>query len=141
MEPVEPVGPAPLQGAPLTEEWFIQQKKLLKQAKMESSEASEAGDVYTPSSQAAKIALDKYTAFTELMRMNLQGLDKNSAQYLSKATAKLVSTALENEYGKKLVENPGYPQMEALIAKKILANPDHTQIIKDFLELLTETTE
>jgi hypothetical protein len=141
MEPLEPVGTSPLQGAPITEEWFIQQKKLLKQAKMESSQAAEAEDIYTPSSQAAKIALDKYTAFTELMRINLQGLDKNSAQYLSKATTKLVATALENEYGKKLMENPGYPQMEALIAKKILANPEHTQIIKDFLELLNETQE
>jgi hypothetical protein len=139
MEPLEPIGPPPVQGAFLTEEWLIQQKKLLKQAKMEASETLPAEDVYTPSSQAAKISQDKYTAFAELMRLNLQGLDKNSSQYLHKAITRLVSTALGNEFGKKLLQDPAYPQMEALIANKILNNPAHTEIIKDFLELLSDT--
>jgi hypothetical protein len=140
MDPIDPAKLQPKPGgiAPLTEEWFLQQKKMLKQAKMESTQAPvESHDMFSLSPEAAgQLPQDKYESFLEAAKNNILKMDKNSKNFMSDATSTLVSSALEQEYGQGVIENPGYPQMKKTITKRILNDPKYKEIVAEFLELL-----
>ena len=140
MEPIDPANLQPKPGGitPLTEEWFLQQKKLLKQAKMETTAPTDAHDVFSLSPEAAgQLPKDKYESFLDIAKGHILKMDKNSKNFMSDATSQLVSTALEQEYGEGIARNPGYPQMKAAIAKRILNDPKYKEIVAEFLQLLS----
>ena len=142
MEPLDPIKSPILQGIPLTEEWFHQQKKLLKEGKMETpATAEEAADVYTPSPQAAELSKTKPQVFMENVKSSLLKMDPASEHYLPEATSFLVNSALRQEFGEEIISNPGYSQMEQVLTRTILNNPKHTEIIQDFLELVNSSEE
>lgn len=140
MDPIDPASVQPKPGgiAPLSEEWFLQQKKLLKQAKMETAAPADAHDVFSLSPEAAgQLPQDKYESFLDIAKNHILKMDKNSKSFLPDATSKLVASALEQEYGQQIVENPGYPQMKAKITKKILTDPRYKEMVEEFLQLLS----
>lgn len=139
MDPLKPVKPPGASGPqPVTEEWFIQQKKLLKAAKMEQPTGIEAHDIFTPSPEMeALIGKDKYESFFEMAKTHILKMDRNSESFLPQATQKIVSTALEQEYGEKVTKDPGYPQMEKTLTKKILDDPRYREMVEEFLKTLS----
>jgi hypothetical protein len=140
MDPIDPAKLQPKPGgiAPLSEEWFLQQKKLLKQAKMETTAPTDAHDVFSLSPEAAtQLPQNKYESFLETAKNNILKMDKNSKNFLDKATSRLVSTALEQEFGEGIAHNPGFPQMKATITKRILNDPKYKEIVEEFLQLLS----
>jgi hypothetical protein len=66
-------------------------------------------------------------------------MDKNSKNFLDKATSSLVSSALEKEFGEEIAQSPGFPQMKATITKRILNDPKYKEIVEEFLQLLSLT--
>jgi len=142
MDPIDPAKLQPKPGgiAPLSEEWFLQQKKLLKQAKMETTAPTDAHDVFSLSPEAAtQLPKDKYESFLETAKNHILKMDKNSKNFLDKATSSLVSSALEKEFGEEIAQNPGFPQMKATITKRILNDPKYKEIVEEFLQLLSLT--
>lgn len=135
MDPLRPGGPPPL-----SEEWFHQQKKLLKQSGIEKSSAAHAAhDVYTPSAQAQQLPSTPQEKFLASARSDIMGLDPNSESFLPDATSKLVDSALEQEFGQEIARKPGYPQMQAKITRTILDNPNYREMMEEFLEILLES--
>lgn len=144
MDPIDPANlqPKPSGITPLTEEWFHQQKKLLKQAKMETSAPMDAHDIFSFSPEAeVQLPNDKFDTFLETAKNHILKMDKNSKNFLPDATSRLVSTALEQEYGQNIIQNPGYPQMKSTITKKILTDPKYKEIVEEFLQLLSLSEE
>ena len=140
MEPIDPANMQPKPGGitPLTEEWFHQQKKLLKQSKMETTAPTDAHDVFSLSPEAAgQLPKDKFESFLDIAKGHILKMDKNSKNFLPDATSQLVSSALEHEFGEEIAQNPGYPQMKATITRRILNDPKYKDIIEEFLELLS----
>jgi len=150
MEPIQPSKPAGIgglgglpAGMPLTEEWFKLQKKNLEQAGMiDSPNVLKAEDVANLTPQAAQeLDRTKYDTFLDDVKQEIMELDPEAEDFLPQATGRLVSSALKQEYGDKLTKDPGYPQMEAVIVKKILGNPEHTEAVQGFLGLLITSEE
>lgn len=144
MEPVEPVNfkPSASSAQPLTEEWYLQQKKLLRQAGMEPPTPAEARDVYTPSLEARPhLPKDKFEAFLQVAKNHILKMDRNSETFLPDATSKIVSTALEQEFGEKVAQDPGFPQMKATITRRILNDARYREMVEKFLELISLTSE
>ncbi|MDQ7822980.1 MAG: hypothetical protein RDV48_09325 [Candidatus Eremiobacteraeota bacterium] len=139
---MDPIDPASLQAkpggmAPLTEEFYLQQKKQLKQAKMETTAPMDAHDVFSLSPEAAtQLPKDKFESFLETAKNNILKMDPNSKNFLPDATSRLVSSALEQEFGEGIIQNPGYPQMKAKLTKRILSDPKYRDIMEEFLTLL-----
>jgi len=140
MEPIQPSKPSGVPAIPLTEELLRQQKKLLESGKMEP--AYHPKDIAQLTPQAEKeLHTTKYDAFLESVKEQLANLNPEAADYLPKAVSRLISTALRQEFGEKILSNPGYPQMESVLIRKILHNPEHTAVIQDFLGLLSQVEE
>ncbi|MGV8124017.1 MAG: hypothetical protein AB2L14_30065 [Candidatus Xenobiia bacterium LiM19] len=142
MDPIDAGKMQPKPGGglpPLSEEWFLQQKKKLKEAKMEQTSAPvESRDVSSLSPEAAgQLPQDKYESFLETAKNNILKMDKDSESFLPEATSRLVSSALEQEFGQDVIENPGFPQMKSTITKRILNDPKYKEIVAEFLELLS----
>jgi len=149
MEPIQPK-PAGLGGLgglpggmPLSEEWFKLQKKNFEQAGMMDTPASiKPEDVANLTPQAAQeLNKTKYDTFLDNIKQEIMTLDPDSEDFLPQATGRLVNSALKQEYGEKLTQDPGYPQMEAVIVKTIMDNPTHTEAVQDFLGLLISSEE
>jgi hypothetical protein len=138
MDPLEPlkIGNFPGQ-IPITDEIQIQQKKLRKAAGEEDSSGSKTEDVFAPGEREHQLLpKSKYQTFLETARATLLKMDRNSSNFLPEATHQMVSSALEQEYGDEITKNPGYPQMEARLTRKILEDPHCRETMEKFLKLL-----
>lgn len=135
LDPLRPGGPPPL-----SEEWFHQQKKLLKQSGIEKSSAAHAAhDVYTPSPQAQELTATPQEKFLASARSEILKMDPGAETFLPDATSRLVDSALEQEFGEEIARKPGYPQMQARITRTILEDPRYREMMEDFLQILVET--
>ena len=135
LDPLRPVGPPPL-----SEEWFHQQKKLLKQSGMEKSSASEAAhDVYTPSPQARQLPTTAQEKFQDSARSEILNMDPRANRFVPDATSRLVDSALEQEFGEEIASKPGYPQMQAKITRTILGDPRYREMMEEFLHILLDS--
>ncbi|MCL5774398.1 MAG: hypothetical protein M1536_08520, partial [Firmicutes bacterium] len=85
----------------------------------------------------ALIGKDKYESFFEMAKTHILKMDRNSESFLPQAAQKIVSTALEQEYGEKVTKDPGYPQMEKTLTKKILDDPRYREMVEEFLKTLS----
>jgi hypothetical protein len=132
MKPAGPGGPPPL-----SEEWFIQQKKLLKQAGMDKTSAAEAAhDTYTPSPEAAKLPATRQEKFLASAKAEILKMDYSSEEFVPDATRRLVDTALEQEFGQEIISKPGYAQMQHKITRTILEDERYREMMEEFLSLL-----
>ena len=135
LDPLRPGGPPPL-----SEEWFHQQKKLLKQSGVEKTSAAHAShDVYTPSPQAQQLPATPQEKFLASARSEILKMDAGSENFVPEATARLVDSALGQEFGDEIARKPGYPQMQARITRAILEDPRYREMMEDFLQVLVET--
>lgn len=142
MDPLEPLKMGIFPGQiPITDEIQIQQKKIRKAAGEEEPPQSETEDIFAPGEREHQLLpKSKYQSFLETARASLLKMDRNSKSFLPEAAHQMVSSALEQEYGDEIIKNPGYPQMEAKITKKILEDPQCRQIMEEFLKLLEMDT-
>ena len=135
MDPLRPAGPPPL-----SEEWFHQQKKLLKQSGVEKSSAAQAAhDVYTPSAQAQELPATPQEKFLASARSEILKMDPGSENFVPDATSRLVDSALEQEFGEEIAQKPGYPQMQARITRTILGDPRYREMMEEFLSVLLDS--
>lgn len=134
-------------GAPiLSEEWFVQQKKLLKQSGMDkTSAASAANDVYLPSAaaevQGSLGTQPEPTAEEKFLASacdQIRQLDPSGESFVSDAASALVGSALGQVFGEQLKDSPGYPQMHDKITRTILAESHYREVVEDFLNVLIE---
>ncbi len=132
MDPLRPAGPPPL-----SEEWFHQQKKLLKQSGIEKTSAAEAAhDVYTPSPQAQELPTTPQEKFLASARSEILKMDPGAESFVPDATSRLVDSALEQEFGEEIASKPGYPQMQARITRTILGDTRYREMMEEFLQIL-----
>jgi len=132
LDPLRPAGPPPL-----SEEWFHQQKKLLKQSGVEkTSAASAAHDVYTPSPQAQELPTTPQEKFLASARSQIMQMDPGAEGFVPEATSFLVDSALEQEFGEEIASKPGYPQMQARITRTILGDARYREMMEEFLQIL-----
>lgn len=132
MDPLRPGG-----FVPLSEEWFHQQKKLLKQSGVDKTSASEsANDVYMPSEAAQELPATDQERFLESARTSIMELDPGSEGFVPEATSRLVDSCLGQVFGEQIASNPGYPQMQAKITGSILGDSRYREVVEDFLEVL-----
>lgn len=135
LDPLRPVGPPPL-----SEEWFHQQKKLLRQSGVEKTSASEAAhDVYTPSPQARQLPTTPQEKFLASARSEILKMDPAGQSFVPDATSRLVDSALEQEFGQEIARKPGYPQMQAKITRTILGDPRYREMMEEFLHILLDS--
>lgn len=139
MEPIDfkPSGVPPLQGAAFSEDFQIQQKKLRQQTGVEQHPETKSRDVFTPSPEAAKLQKSKFDAFLDIAKNHILKMDRNSETFLPEATSYLVKSALEQEYGDKLSQDPGYGQMKQVLTNQVLNDPRYREMVEEFLELIT----
>lgn len=128
---------------PITSEIMAETKKKLKESHMETDEeeAIEGADLVVFSETTQQIPEKKKEAFLSEAKEDIAQLDSESETFVEDATEKLIDSALKKEYGRKLIKNPGYKQMEAVIKRKILMDPEFRPIIEDFLGKLLESEE
>ena len=122
---------------PFTEEWFHQQKKLLKNSEASKTALGEASDVYTPSEAAQQLPSTPEEKFLAEAKSEISKMDPSSETFMSQATSALVDSALGQVFGDNISKNPGYPQMNAKITQKLLS--DYGEVIGDFLEALVQS--
>jgi len=138
MEPIDfkPPGSPPLQGAAFSEDFQIQQKKLRQQTGVEQ-QPEKAPDVFEPSPEAAKLQKNKFDTFLDLAKNHILKMDRNSETFLPDATSHLVKSALEQEYGGGIAQDPGYPQLKKVITDQLLNDPRYRDMVEEFLEIIT----
>lgn len=142
MDPIDPLKAMPLQGLPVTDEVRLQVNKKIKEARMESTDSSNAaGDISEFSAEAARLSKPQFEVFLESARDEIMTMDRNSETFLDDATQKLVSTAFEKKFGEKFTQDPGYPQMEARLKRVILNDPETRGMIEDLISLIDFETE
>ena len=122
---------------PFTEEWFHQQKKLLKNSEASKAALGEAADVYTPSEAAQQLPSTPQEKFLAAAKSGIAKLDPQSEGFMSEATSVLVESALGQVFGESISQNPGFPQMNAKITQKLLS--DYGEVIGDFLEVMVQS--
>ncbi len=135
LDPLRPVGPPPL-----SEEWFHQQKKLLRQSGVEKTSAAEAAhDIYTPSPQARELPTTPQEKFLASACSEILKMDPGAQGFVPEATSRLVDSALEQEFGEEIARKPGYPQMQAKITRTILGDPRYREMMEEFLHILLDS--
>lgn len=122
---------------PFTEEWFHQQKKLLKNSESSRNVLGETTDVYMPSEAAQQLPSTPQEKFLAEAKSEISKMDPSSEDFVNNATSALVGSALSQVFGQGICFNPGYPQMNAKITQKLLS--DYGEVIGDFLEALVES--
>jgi len=138
MEPIDRIDPGmkPSVPIPLTDEMNIQQKKLRRQTELDDTKAAlESPDVFTPSEATTKA--DKYEQFIRLALDKIPLLDRTSEDFVPNATREVVAQVLKMEYGDRMVEDPGYSQMEKKLTKKMLDDPKYREMMEDFLKFVS----
>lgn len=141
---IEGFDPAKLAGLmPMTEEMAISHKKLRKQSKTDSLAAEEEVTDTSFLSQEASEELpkNKFEGFLKTAKSDIMKLDGNSEKFLQEATARLVSSALEREFGQEITRDSGYPQMKESLTRRIAANPKYREIVENFLTTLQLSIE
>lgn len=137
MDPIDPLKSMPLQGLPVTDEVRFQVNKKIKEARMETADATAStSDVSQLSAEAAKLSKPQFEAFLESAKDEILTMDRNSETFLDDAAQKLVSTAFEKKFGEKFTQDPGYPQMEARVKNIILNDPESRGMIEDLIALI-----
>lgn len=121
---------------PFTEELFHQAKKMLKNSEAAKSALGEASDVYTPSEAAQQLPSSPQEKFLAEARSEISKMDPKSEGFVQQATSALVDSALGQVFGSKIAKNPGYPQMNAKITKKLL--DEYSDVIGNFLAVLVQ---
>jgi hypothetical protein len=125
---------------PMTAEIASEFKKKIKESKMDTFEESiESEDVVSFSEATEKLPEKKKEAFLADAKSEIKNLDPDSETFMDEATEKLVNSALKWEFGSKLMNNPGYKQMEQVIRKKLSMDSRYRPIIEDFLGKLLES--
>ncbi len=127
---------------PLTEEVYIQQKKLRKESKTEKTIAEEARDLSSLSPQAhSKMEQGALEDFKETASSELSQMDPSSENFLQEAIGKLVSSALEKEFGEEMASNKGFPAMKEHITRQLLGDPEKRVGIENFISLVQRENE
>ena len=121
---------------PFTEELFHQTKKMLKNSEAAKTVLGEASDVYTPSEAARQLPSSPQEKFLSEAKSEISKMDPTSEGFVQQATSALVDSALGQVFGSKISKNPGYPQMNAKITKKLLE--EYSDVIGEFLAGLVQ---
>jgi hypothetical protein len=139
MEPIDfkSSGSPPLQGAAFSEDFQIQQKKLRRQTGVEQQPELKSPDVFVPSPEAEKLQKTKFDAFLEIAKNHILKMDRDSETFLPDATSHLVRSALEQEYGDGIAQDPGYPQMKKVLTDQLLRDPNYREMVEEFIEIIT----
>jgi hypothetical protein len=135
------LGQMAMQGLPMTDEVAAAAKKKRLEAGQETTDLSQAQDLYQPSEAAASLGRPKVDQFLEDIRADLEAMDKNSETFLPDATSALISRAFGHEFGEEFTTDPGYSQMEAVLARQLLSNPEYRDTVEAFISKLTQAHE
>jgi hypothetical protein len=68
-------------------------------------------------------------------------MSETGDKFLQEAIGKLVSSALEKEFGKKLTKNKGFPAMKEQITRQLLGDPEKLVSIENMLFLMQKQKE
>ena len=69
-------------------------------------------------------------------------MDRNSETYLPDATQKLISYAFGHEHGEEFANDPGFPQMQAVLTRQLLENPEMcASRSSSFIEMITAASQ
>ena len=124
---------------PLTEEIYLQQKKIRKESKTEKTISEELRDKASLSPAAHdEMEQGKTEQFLETASGEISKMDQASEKFLQEAIGKMVSSALEQEFGKELTTNKGFPAMKEKITRQLLGDPEKLVRIENMLLLMQE---
>lgn len=124
---------------PLTEEIYLQQKKVRKESKKDKTISDGLKDKTSLSSAANdEIEQGKAEQFMEVASGEISKMDQTSEKFLQEAIGKLVSSALEQEFGETLTSNKGFPAMKEQITRQLLGDPEKLVAIENMLLLMKE---
>ncbi len=130
-------GQMPMQGLPMTDEVAAVQKKARLEAGQETTSLTESEDVYQPSEGAIALNRPSVERFLDDVKDSIGRMDRNSETFLPDATSKLIGHAFSTEYGEEFTQDPGFPQMQAVLARHIMGNPDYRDQVEQLLDMLT----
>ena len=128
---------------PLTEEIYITQKKIRKESGLENKSSAEVVRDLSHLSAQANNELENggLEEFMESASNEISRLDSNSSKFMQEAIGKVVSSALEQEFGKGLTTNKGFEKMKDELIRQLLGDPEKRVTIENYISMLQQVND
>ncbi len=122
---------------PMTEEIYTTQKKIRKESGIEKSIAETSKDLSFLSPQANEELKDMGAEnFMDNTAGEISQLNPASEKFMQEAIGKLISSALEQEFGKGVTSDKGFEKMKDELTCQMLGDPDKMVVIENYISLL-----
>jgi len=79
---------------------------------------------------------EKLDIFIKIAKKSVLKMNKEKDDFLKEAAKALVRNVLAQEFGVQLTQDKGFPQMEEIIAQKLIKSPQYRKSVKRLLKII-----